>query len=172
MATDAHAHDDEHGDDYHHHQHIATIRGNLIIFGLLLACTALTIGAYMVRLGEANLLVALLIAGVKATLVCTFFMHLKYEQRFNILFFLGSFLFVGVFVGYTLNDTDHRGDDVQGVLRGRGFVADLAKLRPMLATKGFAAVRCTGLWAPKELAALLQVAPWCSHLSASLNLNT
>lgn len=114
MATDAQAHDDQHGDDYHHHQHIATIPGNLIIFGALLLCTALTIGAYMVRLGEANLFVALFIAAIKATLVCTFFMHLKYEQRFNILFFLGSFLFVGVFVGYTLNDTDHRGDDVQG----------------------------------------------------------
>ena len=116
MATDATAHDEhgEHDDDYHHHQHIASIKGNLIIFGALLLCTALTVAAYKVRLGEANLFVAIFIAGIKATLVCTFFMHLKYEQRFNILFFLGSFLFVGVFVGYTLNDTDHRGDDVQG----------------------------------------------------------
>ena len=114
MATDATAHDEhgEHDDDYHHHQHIASIKGNLIIFGALLLCTALTVAAYKVRLGEANLFVAIFIAGIKATLVCTFFMHLKYEQRFNILFFLGSFLFVGVFVGYTLNDTDHRGDEI------------------------------------------------------------
>ena len=50
----------------------------------------------------------------KFYLVAAEFMHLKYEQRFNTLFFLGSFLFVGVFVGYTLNDTDHRGDDMYG----------------------------------------------------------
>ena len=112
--TDHEHADHEHGDDYHHHQHIATIKGNAIIFGALLLCTLLTVLAYRVRLGEWNLFVALAIASVKATLVCTWFMHLKYEQRFNTLFFLGSFLFVGVFVGYTLNDTDHRGDDMYG----------------------------------------------------------
>ena len=105
----SHAQDHEHGDDYHHHAHISTIRSNTIVFFCLIGLTLLTVGAYTVRLGEYNLAVALVIAAMKASLVCTWFMHLKYEQRFNTLFFLGAFLFVTVFVGYTVNDTSHRG---------------------------------------------------------------
>ena len=112
-----HSHDDEHGDDYHHHAHISTIKTNTLVFIGLIILTLLTVGAYTVRLGEYNLLVALIIASMKASLVCTWFMHLKYEQRFNTLFFLGAFLFVAVFVGYTVNDTGYRGADqsVMGV---------------------------------------------------------
>ncbi|MEM7606189.1 MAG: cytochrome C oxidase subunit IV family protein [Myxococcota bacterium] len=107
-AQSSHGHA-EHGDDYHHHQHISTIRTNGAVFAGLLFFTALTILAYRFRLGEYNLLVALIIASMKASLVCTWFMHLKYEARFNVLFFLGSVLFLSVFVGYTVNDTGHRG---------------------------------------------------------------
>ena len=45
------------------------------------------------------------------------FMHLKYEKKFNILIFLGSFVFMTIFLGYTLNDTAHRGR--QGSMTGR-----------------------------------------------------
>ncbi len=111
MASHASSHDahDEHGDDYHHHAHIASIRTNAVVFVGLLALTVLTILAYKVRLGEFNLAIAIIIASMKASLVCTWFMHLKYEARFNTLFFLGTTLFVAVFVGYTVNDTEYRG---------------------------------------------------------------
>jgi hypothetical protein len=60
--------------------------------------------------------VALLIASVKATLVGTWFMHLKYEKAFNISFFLGALLFMAIFFGYTSNDTGWRGrvDGING----------------------------------------------------------
>ena len=60
--------------------------------------------------------VAMLIASIKATLVMTFFMHLKDDSRFNALVFIGALLFGGVFLAYTLNDTGHRAEveDVQG----------------------------------------------------------
>jgi len=111
MASHASSHDshDEHGDDYHHHAHIASIRTNALVFVGLLALTLLTVAAYKVRLGEFNLAIAIIIASMKASLVCTWFMHLKYEARFNTLFFVGTTLFVAVFVGYTVNDTEHRG---------------------------------------------------------------
>ena len=114
--ADAHAHDDEHGDDYLVHSHITSIKTYLVIFGALIFLTFLTVLAYNVRLGELNLFVAVLIAMVKSSLVGAYFMHLKYEKKFNILFFVGSLIFVGVFLAYTLNDTDRRGEEsVQGL---------------------------------------------------------
>ena len=41
--------------------------------------TAVTVGAAFVDLGPFNFLVALLIAGFKATLVILYFMHVKYR---------------------------------------------------------------------------------------------
>lgn len=119
-TTHDHAHDDhhDHGDDYHPHAHISSVKTYLAVFGGLLFFTASTVAAYNVRLGDMNLIVAVIIATMKAALVCTWFMHLKYEQRFNTLFFLGSLLFVSVFLGYTLNDTDHRAEEtIQGARR-------------------------------------------------------
>ncbi len=104
----AHAHDD-HADGYHHHAHVSTTKFNAAILGALFVLTGLTVAAYRVHLGEWNLLVAVLIATVKAGLVMGFFMHLHWENTFNKIVFLGSFIFVAVFLGYTVNDTSHRG---------------------------------------------------------------
>lgn len=114
--ADAHAHD-EHGDDYLVHSHITSIKTYLVIFGALIFLTFLTVLAYNVRLGEFNLFVAVLIAMVKSSLVGAYFMHLKYEKKFNILFFVGSLIFVGVFLAYTLNDTSYRGRESEQGLR-------------------------------------------------------
>ncbi len=102
------------GDGYLVHAHVTPVAVNLRVIGALFALTGLTIAAYYVRLGEWNLAVALLIASVKATLVGTWFMHLKYEKAFNTSFFLGSILFMSIFFGYTSNDTGHRGE-VNGI---------------------------------------------------------
>ena len=117
--ADSHAHDD-HGDDYMPHVHITSAKVYAGIFGALLLLTGLTVAAYRVRLGEWNLFVAVVIATMKAALVMGFFMHLHYEKTFNKLVFLGSFIFVAVFLGYTINDTGHRGrqQSMTG-LRGR-----------------------------------------------------
>lgn len=99
---------DSHGDGAVH-VHVHPIGLYLGIFGALVALTLLTVGVYQVHLGAANLVVAVLIATVKAGLVVTFFMHLKDDARFNSLVFIGSLLFAGVFLAYTINDTGHRG---------------------------------------------------------------
>ena len=108
--------DHGHDDDYNVHAHISTIKTNVIVLGALLFLTFLTVLAYNVRLGDLNLFVAVAIAMVKATIVGAWFMHLKYEKKFNILFFAGSLIFVAIFLGYTMNDTAHRGR--QGSLMG------------------------------------------------------
>jgi len=118
--ADAHAHADEHGHDHDYmpHIHVAPLKTYLAVFGALIALTGLTVAAYNVRLGDANLFVAVLIATMKATIVGAWFMHLIHEQRFNILFFVGSLLFVSVFFAYTFNDTNHRGRGAE-VMSGR-----------------------------------------------------
>jgi cytochrome c oxidase subunit 4 len=51
------------------------------IFGALMILTALTVGLAFVNLGLFNIVVALTVAIVKASLVVMFFMHLKYESH-------------------------------------------------------------------------------------------
>lgn len=97
--------------------HVTSMRLNLLIFGALVLLTAMTVAVYQVHLGAWNLVVAVIIATVKATLVVLYFMHMKYETRFNVLVFIGSLLFGGIFLAYTLNDTAYRGrfDEYSGV---------------------------------------------------------
>ena len=52
-----------------------------VIFGALMVLTALTVGLAFVNLGQLNIVVALAVAVVKASLVVMFFMHLKYESQ-------------------------------------------------------------------------------------------
>jgi cytochrome c oxidase subunit IV len=51
------------------------------IFGALMALTAMTVGLAYVNLGQLNIVVALAVAVLKASLVVMFFMHLKYESH-------------------------------------------------------------------------------------------
>ena len=51
------------------------------IFGALMVLTAMTVGLAYVNLGQFNIVVALAVAILKASLVVMFFMHLKYESH-------------------------------------------------------------------------------------------
>jgi cytochrome c oxidase subunit 4 len=107
----------EHADDGAVHAHISPWQFYVKIFVVLVCLTLLTIGVAYIHLGKLNLIVAIVIATIKASLVVTFFMHLKYDSKFNALMFLSALLFIGVFFAYTMNDTEHRGqvDSAQGV---------------------------------------------------------
>ena len=94
----------------HAEHHIEPISLYLKIFGALVVFTLLTVGVYQVHLGAWNLVVAIVIATIKATLVVFYFMHMKYEAKFNVLIFLSSLLFGSIFLAYTLNDTANRAE--------------------------------------------------------------
>jgi cytochrome c oxidase subunit 4 len=96
------ASDDPHYDGLGHH--ISPVRVYWVVFGALLTFTGLTYAVSFADLGPAALPVAMLVACVKASLVCVFFMHLKYDERFNILAFLSSFFFMFIFFGFTMMD--------------------------------------------------------------------
>ena len=102
--TDVH-HDAQHADDGEVHAHISSVPFYVAVFVGLLILTVATVGQSYVDLGKANLIFVILIATMKASLVVTFFMHLKWDNKFNALIFLSTIFFIGVFFAYTLNDT-------------------------------------------------------------------
>ena len=103
-------------DDGQVHVHSTSVKFYVGILAILVTLTLLTTAVASVHLGPLNLAVAIAIASAKATLVVMFFMHLKYDSRFNATIVICSLMFIGVFFAYTMNDTDTRGelDDAQG----------------------------------------------------------
>ena len=67
--------------------------------------TVVTVGVAQFDLGAMDMPVALLVAGVKATLVCLFFMHLRWDRPINTLVLIGSIFFVVLFLIITMFDT-------------------------------------------------------------------
>lgn len=74
----------------------------------LLVLTAITVAAGLwartVDLGSLGLWIALIIASIKASLVCLYFMHLRYDRPFNRIAWVTGFLFVALFIALTLTD--------------------------------------------------------------------
>lgn len=104
-ATEKHGHDDGAV-----HAHVSPIGLYIAIFLGLLALTVATVAQSYVNLGELNIIFVILIATMKASLVTTFFMHLKWDNKFNSFILIGSFFFIGLFFVFTMNDTNRRGD--------------------------------------------------------------
>jgi len=73
--------------------------------GALLALTAITVASSRLDLGPFNIVLALAIAALKASLVAMFFMHLKYENRFQAVVFVSGLFFAALFVGLVVFDT-------------------------------------------------------------------
>jgi cytochrome c oxidase subunit 4 len=71
----------------------------------LIGLTAVTVAVSRLDLGALNVVLALAIACLKASLVALFFMHLKYEKRFQAVIFLSAVFFAVVFVGFVIFDT-------------------------------------------------------------------
>ena len=96
----------------HGHSHPASLPMLVTVFVALLGLTAVTVAVAYVDLGEANLFVAMAIATVKAMLVALFFMHLLHDTGFNRLAFFASFIFIALFVSFTLMDSGQSQVDV------------------------------------------------------------
>lgn len=103
-AAKAHGHDHDHGHG-HGHVHVMPPWILIAVFVALLVLTFITVAVTRVDLGPLNIWVAMGVATVKATLVSLYFMHLKYDNRFNLIVFLASFIFVGFFVSIAMLDT-------------------------------------------------------------------
>lgn len=102
---------DNHAHDEHGHHHVASFRMLFSILVILLIMTALTVWtAKFVDLGDmGNLILALLIATFKATLVCAIFMHLLYDKLLNSVILVTCLVLVITFIGFTAIDMKSRG---------------------------------------------------------------
>lgn len=88
------------------HVHVVPMRVLITIFVILLFLTYLTVAATQIDLGPgANVFIAMAIAVIKGALVCLYFMHLRYDNPFNALCLVASILFVGLFLGIAILDT-------------------------------------------------------------------
>ncbi len=90
--------------------HVLPVRLYLTIGAILLVMTGITVAVAQFDFGEANLIVAMFIAAIKASLVVLFFMHLKYDNKIYSMIFIGSLIFLALFITLTMLDTMRRDD--------------------------------------------------------------
>jgi cytochrome c oxidase subunit 4 len=102
--------------------HVVPVYVLLAVFAALIALTGLTVAAAgLNNLGGWSLAVALGIATVKGTLVALYFMHLRYDHPFNGLLFLVALVFLGLFMGLVLLDTQQYQPDIDAYQQSNGL---------------------------------------------------
>jgi caa(3)-type oxidase subunit IV len=100
----------QHGKDGHHEHHILSTSMALKVWGALMILTFITVAVAQIDLGFLNFTVAMLVATIKASIVCLFFMGLKYDHKENTVIFSTSVIFLAIFMILTFGDLITRGD--------------------------------------------------------------
>ncbi len=89
----------------HQEHHIVSTSAYIIVFALLMLLTVATVLAATVNLGGfLNEVVALGIAVLKAALVITIFMHVRYSTPLLRIVVAAGFVFFGIMVLFTMGD--------------------------------------------------------------------
>jgi cytochrome c oxidase subunit 4 len=88
--------------------HIIPLRVYLTVAAALLVLTAITVKISLINLGGWNLVVAIGVATLKASLVALFFMHLLYDKKIYMIVFGAGILFLAIFIALTMFDTLER----------------------------------------------------------------
>ncbi len=79
------------------------------IFAGLLILTGITVGAAFLDLGPLNIVVAITIAVIKATLVILYFMHVRYSSRLTWVFVGAGFFWFLILIAFLFGDILSRG---------------------------------------------------------------
>lgn len=85
--------------------HVVPLRLLVGVLVALLALTFITVAVTWWDFGSLNLVIALVIATVKASLVGLYFMHLRWDRPFNAVVFITSLALVMLFVVFALIDS-------------------------------------------------------------------
>jgi len=93
-----------------HKHHILPLKVYLGVGAALFVLTAITVWVSFFHFGAFNIVVAMLIATIKGSLVALYFMHLKYDNKFYLTIFVLSLVFLSIFIGLTMFDTLRRGE--------------------------------------------------------------
>jgi cytochrome c oxidase subunit 4 len=89
-------------------EHIVSPKLYVVIFFSLMVFTLLTVFAATRDFGRWNIVIALVIATIKASLVILFFMHGKYSARRTKLVIVAGFFWLAIMLGLTLADYSTR----------------------------------------------------------------
>lgn len=85
--------------------HIVPLKIYLGIGTALFVLTGITVAVSFVQLGGWNVVVALGLATIKASLVAMIFMHLRYDKKIYLVVVLTAILFLAIFITFTMFDT-------------------------------------------------------------------
>ena len=88
--------------------HIIPYRTLLLVLGLLIFLTLVSVIVTQISLGALTVAVALLIAALKSTFVLRIFMHLKFESRFLASMVVAVILIISAVIFITLLDYIYR----------------------------------------------------------------
>jgi cytochrome c oxidase subunit IV len=91
------------------HEHVTPLSVYLGIFGALMALTIITVAVAWADLGSLNIIVALGVAVVKATLVVLYFMHVKYSSKLTWIVIGSGIFWLGILLSLTMADYLTRG---------------------------------------------------------------
>lgn len=99
--------------EHHGFSHPMPVWQLLAVFFALIGLTGLTVYQSTFELGNMELALTMVIASLKASLVILFFMHMLHDKPLNAIIFLGSFIFVALFIGFTLMDSSAYRDSIE-----------------------------------------------------------
>ncbi len=100
--TPEHGHGDEHFGD--HHVHVVGAQVFLNVLVALLILTIITVAISRFDFGSGNMIMAMAVAIIKASLVMAVFMHLRWDTPINNIFFLGSFVVLSLLFLFSFAD--------------------------------------------------------------------
>ena len=93
-------------DESEAHVHVVPPKILLSVFAALLFLTFLTVAVTWVDFGRtANVWIALTIAAIKSALVALYFMHLRWDSKFNSVILIAALFFVALLIGIIVLDT-------------------------------------------------------------------
>ena len=94
-------------------EHIVSPKIYFAIFLSLMLGTGITVWAAFQNFGKFNIVIALVIATVKATLVVLYFMHARYSPKRTQLVIVCAVFWLAIMLALTLADYDTRSHEMQ-----------------------------------------------------------
>ena len=108
-----------HSHDSHAHGevgHVVPVATFAKVLAALLALTIITVAVAQLDLGKWNIVGALVIASIKASLVIAVFMHGKYENKIIWTYILIPFILLAIMIGGVFTDNPFRDNSKQFVV--------------------------------------------------------
>jgi len=108
LHSTSHGHSASHSSHHSEEGHIVPVSTFTKVLVALLILTVITVAAAQVDLGKWNIVGALVIASVKASLVVLVFMHGKYENKILWAYIVLPFILLAIMIGGVFTDDPFR----------------------------------------------------------------